>query len=98
VNASDDTDARYLDGNAMGGPLAELFAPDLTAAMIICANCGNEKPLAAHPVYPDAPAMVVRCPGCTSVVMRYVSDQRGVRFEMTGVRLLTIAESSDQSA
>jgi Family of unknown function (DUF6510) len=98
VNAADDTDARYLDGNAIGGPLTELFAADLTAAMVICASCGNEQPLAAHRVYPDAPAMVVRCPGCTSVVMRYASDARGVRFEMTGVRLLTVAMSSDESA
>jgi hypothetical protein len=90
VNASDDTDARRLDGNALGGPLAELFAPDLTTATVICAHCGSEAPLAAHQVYADAPALVVRCPGCTGVVMRCASDRRGVRFEMTGVRLLTV--------
>ena len=95
MNATDD---RYLDGNALGGPLAELFAPDLTAATVTCANCGGEKPLAAHQVYPDAPAMVVRCPGCTSVVMRYASDQRGIRFEMTGVRLLIVAERNGETA
>ena len=98
MNAHDDTDARYLDGNAMGGPLTELFTQDLTTATLICVHCGGEKPLAAHPVYPDAPAMVVRCPGCTGVVMRYASDQHGVRFEMTGVRLLTITERGDQTA
>jgi antirestriction protein len=90
VNASDDTDARRLDGNALGGPLGELFAADLTAATVTCAHCGGAAPLATHQVYADAPALVVRCPGCTGVVMRCASDQRGIRFEMTGVRLLTV--------
>lgn len=93
-----DTDARLLDGNALGGPLAELFAPDLTAATIICAHCGGQTPLAAHQVYADAPALVVRCPGCTGIVMRCASDRRGVRFEMTGVRLLTVAVPAEDRA
>lgn len=97
MNTSDDTDARRLDGNALGGPLADLFALDLTVATIICAHCHGEAPLAAHHVYADAPALVVRCPGCTSVVMRCGSDRRGVRFEMTGVRLLTVEQAVQQT-
>src|SRR5918996_4454207 len=69
VNPSADTDARYLDGNALGGPLAELFAPDITTAMITCAHCGAQAALATYQVYPDAPALVVCCPGCAGVVM-----------------------------
>ncbi len=91
MNAYDDIGARYLDGNSLGGPFADVFAPDVTAATVICAHCGGDAPLAAYQVYPDAPALVVRCPGCTGVVMRCASDDRGVRFEMTGVRLLTVA-------
>lgn len=90
MNASDNTDARRLDGNALGGPLADLFVPDLTAATVTCAHCGGDAPLAAYQVYADAPALVVRCAGCTAVVMRYATDRHSVRFEMTGVRLLTL--------
>jgi Family of unknown function (DUF6510) len=99
VNASDSTDAGRLDGNVLGGPLGELFAADLTVATVACAHCGDQAPMAAFQVYADAPALVVRCPGCTGVVMRCASDQRGVRFEMTGVRLLTVeAPPEDQGA
>lgn len=98
MNASDNTDARRLDGNALGGPLAELFAFDLTAATVTCGHCGAEAPLGTHQVYADAPALVVRCPGCTGVVMRCASDRRGLRFEMTGIRLLTVTgRAKDQT-
>lgn len=95
MNTSDHTDPRRLDGNALAGPLAELFVPDLTATIVACAHCGNVAPLAAHHVYPDAPALVVRCPGCTGVVLRYASDTRGQRFEMTGIRLVDVTTAQD---
>jgi ribosomal protein S27E len=97
VNTNDSIDARRLDGNVLGGPLGDLFAPDVTMAAVTCAHCGRVTPLAAHQVYADAPAFVVRCPGCTDVVMRCASDERGVRFEMTGVRMLVIAHQTEDS-
>ncbi|TNC23535.1 DUF6510 family protein [Amycolatopsis alkalitolerans] len=84
-------DDRRLDGNAILGPLSELFAIDLATATITCAHCGAGGPLAAYHLYPDAPALVVRCPACAEVVLRYASDSRGLRLEMTGARLLTVA-------
>jgi Family of unknown function (DUF6510) len=98
MNPTDDTDTRRLDGNVLGGPLAELFAADLTTATVTCAHCGGDAPLATYQVYADAPALVARCPGCTGVVMRCASDRRGLRFEMTGIRLLTVqAPVADQA-
>jgi hypothetical protein len=90
-----DTEPARLDGNTLGGPLAELFTTDLTAAIVTCAHCGNTAPLAAHHLYPDAPALVLRCPACTRVVLRYTSDTHGLRFEMTGIRLLTMTTPGD---
>ncbi|GAA5168181.1 DUF6510 family protein [Amycolatopsis dongchuanensis] len=87
-----------LDGNAIAGPLSELFAVDLAAATVTCASCGSSGPLAAHDLYPDAPALVVRCPSCTEVVLRFASDSRGIRLDMTGTRLLTVATTEDQAA
>src|SRR5919201_1854817 len=60
--ASEDTRDRRLDGNAAAGPLAELFAVELTAAVVTCAGCSNSAPLAAYDLYADAPALVLRCP------------------------------------
>jgi hypothetical protein len=81
---------RRLDGNAAAGPLAELFTVELTAAMATCAGCGAAAPLAAHLIYADAPAMVVRCPICTSVVLRFGSADGRLRLDLTGARLITV--------
>ena len=84
---------RRLDANAAAGPLTELFTVDLTVAMATCAGCGNTAPLAAHPLYADAPALVVRCPNCTGVVLRYASSDGRLRLDLTGARLLTVTIS-----
>lgn len=68
--------------------LGEVLAVDPTSAVSTCAHCGRSSPLGAHLVYADAPALVVRCPGCMQVVLRCASDAAGVRLEMTGIRLL----------
>ena len=83
-----ETGDRRLDGNAAGGVLREVFAVDPTTAVSTCAHCGRPAPLGEHLVYADAPALVVRCPGCMQVVLRCASDAAGLRLEMTGVRLL----------
>ena len=85
---------RRLDGNVAGGVLGEVLAVDPTTAVSTCAHCGNPAPLGEHLVYADAPALVLRCPGCMQVVLRCASDEAGVRLEMTGVRLLSVARSA----
>lgn len=81
---------RRLDGNAAGGVLGEVLAVDPTTAISTCAHCGAPAPLGQHLVYADAPALVIRCPGCMQVVIRCASDEAGVRLEMSGVRLLSV--------
>ncbi|WP_333937949.1 DUF6510 family protein [Streptomyces sp. HUAS 31] len=34
----------YVDGNALAGPLSEVFAVDVTPATSRCANCGCKGP------------------------------------------------------
>jgi hypothetical protein len=87
---ADDADGRRLDGNTAAGPLAELFTVDLSAAVVTCAGCAGRSVLGAHHLYPDSPALVVRCPRCTAVVLRFAADRGGIRLEMTGTRLLTV--------
>jgi hypothetical protein len=86
-----------LDGNALAGPLAELFAIDLASAVLTCAHCGAAGPLAAHLLYPTGPAMVLRCRGCAEVVLRYASDAGGIRLDMSGTRLLVVTQPPNTS-
>ncbi|MCA1836694.1 MAG: DUF6510 family protein, partial [Actinobacteria bacterium] len=79
----DEVTNRRLDANAAAGPLTELFTVDLTVALSTCAECGNSAPLAAHPLYADAPALVVRCPHCAAVVLRYATSGGRLRLDLT---------------
>ncbi len=87
---------RRLDGNALAGPLLQLFAVDLSAAVGTCAHCDVAAPLAEQQLYADAPALVLRCRGCSGVLLRYSSDSPGadvamIRADFSGLRLLVAA-------
>lgn len=82
------TEQRRLDGNAAAGPLRDVFALDLLAARCTCGTCGSTAALAEHLVYADAPALVVRCPGCSAVVLRHGTGGGRVRLELSGLSLL----------
>ena len=59
-------DARWLDGNALGGLLQELFGAEMTGAPHTCQACGTERPVAAHRLYLGA-GTVLRCPVCDQI-------------------------------
>jgi hypothetical protein len=61
-------DARWLDGNALGGLLQELFGAEMTATPPTCQSCGTERPVAAHRVYLGA-GTVLRCPVCDQIAL-----------------------------
>jgi hypothetical protein len=48
-------DPQRLDGNAAAGPLSELFAAEMTQAMITCAACGARGPEGGAHVYMGGP-------------------------------------------
>jgi Family of unknown function (DUF6510) len=80
---------RTLDGNALGGLLDDVFAFEITTARCTCEGCGAVRDVGALHVYADAPGVVVRCPGCEDVVLRFVRDDRGrVWLDMRGARVL----------
>jgi hypothetical protein len=86
----DGTAERRLDGNALTGALAELFAVDLVPADCTCAHCGRTGPLAQYDLYADSPALVLRCIGCSGVVLRYSSAGGRIRLDLSGARLLVV--------
>ena len=61
-------DARWLDGNALGGLLQEAFGVEMTDAPHTCGSCGAERPVGAHRFYRGA-ASVLRCPVCDDVAL-----------------------------
>jgi hypothetical protein len=80
----------YEDGNALAGPLAEIFAVDLTAALTRCVSCGHNGPLAGLHVYGRAPGLVARCPGCEAVVLRFVRGPDAAWLDLRGTVRLRI--------
>jgi NAD-dependent SIR2 family protein deacetylase len=85
-----ETSDRTLDGNAAAGPLAEIFTVELTAAVAHCANCGHSAPLASYVLYADAPALVIRCPTCQEVVLRYGQIGNRMRLDLIGITSLVV--------
>lgn len=81
---------QHADGNAMAGPLGEIFAVDLTAARGQCVHCGLSNPVAALRVYVRTPGLVARCPGCDTVVLRLVRTPDVAWLDLTGTVSLQI--------
>jgi hypothetical protein len=98
MTAGDETSSRRLDGNVAAGQLLELFTVDLTVATVVCAGCGRSAPLATYTAYADAPALVLRCPACAGVVLRYSSRNGTIRIDLTGARLLVAPLPGEQAA
>jgi hypothetical protein len=84
-------DDSFRDGNALAGPLREIFAVDLTAATGRCAGCGRIGPIAELRVYLDAPGAVARCPGCDAVLLRLVRGPDRAWLDLRGLVSLEIA-------
>jgi hypothetical protein len=80
----------YEDGNALAGPLGEIFAMDMTTAVGRCAGCGVAGPVAQMRVYRHAPGWVARCPTCEAVVMRLVRGPDAAWLDLTGALSLRI--------
>jgi Zn finger protein HypA/HybF involved in hydrogenase expression len=84
------TDARTLDGNAIGGVLLERFGVELTAAPCTCGSCGAREELARLDVYVDCPGIVVRCRHCEAVMITIVQGPERSRIDLSGTRGLEL--------
>jgi hypothetical protein len=75
----------YVDGNALAGPLSEIFTVDSTTATGRCAHCGRTGPLATLQVYGPGPGLVARCPGCEEVMLRLVRTPGAAWLDLRGM-------------
>jgi hypothetical protein len=82
-------DARTLDGNAVAGALREVFAVEMTTALVTCASCGASDALGALRVHRGA-GVVMRCRGCDAVVLTMAGDGARMRIGLAGARMLQI--------
>jgi hypothetical protein len=78
-----------LDGNAIGGILAELFGAELTASPCVCGGCGAHEALACLDVYVGA-GIVVRCRHCDAVMIRIVQGHGRTWLDLSGTTSLQL--------
>ena len=84
------TDDRTLDGNAVAGMLEQVFGTDMTAADSQCAGCGREGEVGTLLAYMNAPGVVLRCPVCSTVMLRMVETPRGTLIEAKGLAYVRV--------
>ena len=80
----------HLDGNAAAGLLAEVFTLDATSAIVRCAGCGHTDPIGATIVYAHAPGVVLRCRGCSGVLMRFAEIRDRIVVDLRGSATVTL--------
>lgn len=86
----------YLDGNAAGGELSNIFALDITAAAGQCSYCGATRRFAEAQLYMQCPGIVARCPVCEHVLLRLASVPQRLLLDMRGMTHLSFELSDAQ--
>jgi hypothetical protein len=80
----------FTDGNALAGPLQDLFRVDVTAAMWGCTGCGRSGAMAEVRVFDHAPGLVARCPVCDQVLLRLVHGPGRAWLDLRGLTYLQL--------
>jgi hypothetical protein len=80
----------HVDGNALAGPLSELFRFDLTMTAGECRHCHDVSVLARAMVYLDPSGYVVRCSACGDILMTVVIGPERTWVDLSGVAGLQI--------
>ncbi|MDL5351432.1 DUF6510 family protein [Microbacterium sp. zg-YB36] len=79
---ADRTVVRHVDGNALAGLLADVFATDITVAVMVCAGCGARGPLGGADVEDDGVAAIVRCRSCTHTMLTVLRCADGLTLRV----------------
>lgn len=90
VKGDDMNRAMMLDGNAAGGIFYDLFGGEMTASPTECVNCGRHEQVGALLAFTQAPGLVLRCPGCESVMVRVVQTPSFTYLDARGALYLRI--------
>jgi hypothetical protein len=79
-----------LDGNAAAGPLADIFAFDVTTAHAVCSGCGADMPVGSLAAYGLEMGAILRCPGCDTAMMRVARVRSGYWLDLRGMSVLRV--------
>jgi predicted RNA-binding Zn-ribbon protein involved in translation (DUF1610 family) len=71
-----------IQGDAVAGSLGSIFAVDVTAAEVVCPDCGGTSPLADEKAYVRGPGSVLQCKHCSSVLGRFRRAQDAVWVDL----------------
>jgi len=71
-----------IEGNAVAGSLADIFAVDVTAAEVKCAACGANSPLADEEAYVRGPGSLLQCRHCSAVLGRFRRSQDAIWVDL----------------
>ncbi len=80
----------WSDGNALAGPVGNLFRVDVTTAIGRCTACGRTAPMAEVRVFDHAPGVIARCPACDQVLLRLVRDRGRAWLDLRGLTYLQL--------
>lgn len=81
----------HVDGNALAGPLLELFGVDMTTATGRCSGCHDVDLLARASVYISQMGAVIHCHICGIVQGVLVEIEGAMSLRLPGVALVTSA-------
>ena len=87
--------ARWLDGNALGGLLQELFGAELTDAPHGCPSCGAVDAVGAHRLCLGS-GPVPRCPACDAVALCVATLPGRHNVHLSGAWRLEIPHTDDE--
>ena len=82
----------WTDGNSMAGPLREVFAVDVTAAVGRCVSCGATARLAEGRVFGPAPGLVLRCSRCGQPLVRMVHGPGRAWLDLRGLQYIEVQQ------
>jgi hypothetical protein len=80
----------WSDGNALAGPLQDVFRVDVTTAIGRCTACGRTAPMTEARVFDHAPGLVARCPACDQVLLRLVNGPSRAWLDLRGLSYLQL--------
>ena len=78
-----------LDGNAVAGLLEEVFAVEMTTALVTCGHCAAKNALGATHVFRGA-GIVMRCRDCGAVLVTIVKQDTRLTVGFAGARTLQL--------
>ena len=85
-------DVVRVDGNALAGILATVFASDVTSIVGTCRHCGSTAPLAEAVVELDDLCAIVLCRGCTHTLLTVMNGPDGARLILGALGRLDVPE------